>query len=201
MKAPKTHASIRQLALDDATLDALVELRRNQKRLAMDCDVALPDDGFLFSTAVDASVPPHPDAVGHASTGCERRQRYLQTSTCIPCVTFTPLPSTPSYPRPRSRLGWAGPRCRWPATTRTAWPPKIAGRRTHRPSSRGGAVEGVQGVEKAGLRRFLVGGRINAVDEPLHRAAGDPETSADGVYGKRERAPLYGPVEGGAGLA
>jgi integrase len=109
VKGPKTHASIRSVALDDATLDALVELRRNQKQLAMDCDVALPDDGFLFSTAVDASVPPHPDAVSHAFDRLRARAEVSPDVHLHSLRHFhaTALDPVISEAQKRARLGWS----------------------------------------------------------------------------------------------
>jgi integrase len=109
VKAPKTHASVRRVALDDDTLDAIVEVRRSQKQLATDCDVALPDDGFLFSTAVDASVPPHPDAVSHAF---DRLRTKAQVSADVHLHSLrhfhaTALDPVVSEAQKQARLGWS----------------------------------------------------------------------------------------------
>jgi integrase len=109
IKGPKTQASIRQVALDDATLNALVELRRTQKRLAMDCDAALPEDGFLFSTSAHASIPPHPDAVSHAF---DRLRAKAAVSSDVHLHSLrhfhaTALDPVISEAQKQTRLGWS----------------------------------------------------------------------------------------------
>jgi integrase len=51
VKSPKTRASIRVVALDPQTLEALRGLRVHAESLARDCKVTLAEDGFGNTTA------------------------------------------------------------------------------------------------------------------------------------------------------
>ncbi|MDQ2729747.1 MAG: site-specific integrase [Actinomycetota bacterium] len=66
VKGPKTRASIRRLALDAITADALGTLRTVQDRLAVSCGVGVDEDSFVFSFVAGGAVAPHPDAMTHA---------------------------------------------------------------------------------------------------------------------------------------
>ena len=68
VKSPKTRASIRRLALDTGTIEALLRLRRVQEALAAACGTTLGDDGFVFSAAPGGSLPPYPDTISRAFT-------------------------------------------------------------------------------------------------------------------------------------
>ena len=66
VKSPKTRASIRRLALDSGTLDALRARRSEQRVLDAQCGIELAEGGFVFSTEPGGDVPPHPEAMTHA---------------------------------------------------------------------------------------------------------------------------------------
>lgn len=66
IKSPKTRASIRQVAVDPGSIDALRILRVEQEALAALAEVALPEDGFAFSADPDGKVPPYPDTLSRA---------------------------------------------------------------------------------------------------------------------------------------
>ncbi|MHB8329909.1 MAG: tyrosine-type recombinase/integrase [Acidimicrobiales bacterium] len=66
VKAPKTRASIRRVAVDADTLAALEELRSEQRSLAEATGTTLDTEGFVFSSEPGGAVPPHPDAMSHA---------------------------------------------------------------------------------------------------------------------------------------
>ncbi len=66
IKSPKTRASIRRVAVDPGTIDALRILRVEQEALAALAEVALPEDSFAFSADPDGEVPPYPDTLSRA---------------------------------------------------------------------------------------------------------------------------------------
>jgi integrase len=68
VKSPKTRTSIRRVAVDDGTLAELAELRTTQAKLAIDSELQLADDGFVFSAEPGGTTPPYPDSVTHAFT-------------------------------------------------------------------------------------------------------------------------------------
>ncbi len=66
LKSPKSRASVRQVALDQGTLEALGRLRAQQLSLASVVGIDLSDDGFVFSAEPDAVNPPYPDTLSRA---------------------------------------------------------------------------------------------------------------------------------------
>jgi integrase len=71
-KDTKTHAS-RRIALDQATLGALVGHRRAMKERAAACGTELAADAFMFSHAPDGSRPWRPENVSSAFTRVRTR--------------------------------------------------------------------------------------------------------------------------------
>jgi len=65
VKAPKTRASVRTLALDEGTIVELQRLRGDQENLSSACDLTLDPDGFVFSFEPGGTVPPYPDYMSH----------------------------------------------------------------------------------------------------------------------------------------
>ncbi|MDQ1442460.1 MAG: hypothetical protein QOG97_2688 [Acidimicrobiaceae bacterium] len=61
LKQPKTHASVRPLALDAGTIDALRSLRVDNEAMAIEYGTMLDPDGFVFSVEPDGRAAPHPD--------------------------------------------------------------------------------------------------------------------------------------------
>jgi integrase len=106
---PKTRASVRSVAVDDATLSELLELRRVQTSLATSCGLALHERSFVFSFEPGGEVPPHPDTMSHAFARVRARAgaaadlhlhslRHFQATT---------LDAVISESQKQSRLGWS----------------------------------------------------------------------------------------------
>jgi integrase len=72
LRATKTHRSYR-VAIDDTTLQRLVEHRRRAEERAARNGVELCDGGFVFSSATDGSVPWLPNRVTKTFIGHLRR--------------------------------------------------------------------------------------------------------------------------------
>ena len=64
-KDTKTHGA-RRVTLDQQTADLLAEHRERVRERAVLCRVAIADSSFVFSDAVDASVPWYPDSVSRS---------------------------------------------------------------------------------------------------------------------------------------
>lgn len=63
----------RRVSLDEGTVAALVEHRDRLEKIAAACGVALAEDPFVFTEAVDASMPWRPDSTTRAfRTLCAR---------------------------------------------------------------------------------------------------------------------------------
>jgi integrase len=109
VKSPKTQASVRRVAVDPGTLDALVGLRRRQDQLAHVCEVVVREDGFVFSTSADAADPPHPDAVSHAFDRLRDKARLLPDIHLHSLRHFhaTALDPVVSEAQKQARLGWS----------------------------------------------------------------------------------------------
>jgi integrase len=109
VKTPKTYASIRRIALDPGTVEALLVLRSNQDQLAADCGVAIADNCFVFSRAADATVPPHPDAVSHAFNRIRARAKVSPDVHLHSLRHFhaTALDPVVSEAQKQARLGWS----------------------------------------------------------------------------------------------
>ena len=65
VKAPKTRASIRTVAIDSGTVSVLRDIRTKQTVLADTCGLKLAPEAFLFSNEAGAMTPPHPDGLSH----------------------------------------------------------------------------------------------------------------------------------------
>lgn len=68
VKAPKTRASIRTVAVDAVSISELQRLRSVQAKLAGDCGEALGEDAFVFSNEPGGQTPPYPDGISHTFT-------------------------------------------------------------------------------------------------------------------------------------
>ena len=66
LKAPKTRASIRRLALDAGTVSALGGIKKKQTEVATACGHSLDIDDFVFALEPGTGAPPHPEAMTHA---------------------------------------------------------------------------------------------------------------------------------------
>ncbi|MGH9151230.1 MAG: site-specific integrase [Acidimicrobiales bacterium] len=109
VKAPKTRASIRRVALDRGTVAELDALRTDRLQLAALCEVELATDGFVFATDPTAVVPPHPDGLSHAFTKVRNLAgvaadvhlhslRHFQSTTLDSVITEA---------QKQARLGWS----------------------------------------------------------------------------------------------
>ena len=65
VKAPKTRASIRTVAVDRGSIAELQRLRTVQAKLAADCGEVLGEDAFVFSNEPGGGTPPYPDGISH----------------------------------------------------------------------------------------------------------------------------------------
>jgi integrase len=109
VKAPKTRASIRKLALDGETLRQLDGLKEEQSKMAASCGVPLPPDGFVFSNEPGGVVPPHPDTVSKAFANVRRRAKlpadlHLHSLRHFHATVLDPVISEAQK---QARLGWA----------------------------------------------------------------------------------------------
>ena len=62
IKDTKTHAA-RRIAIDSETLSALTRQRVRMEERARICRLAFNEDGFVFTSEVDGSLPLHPDTI------------------------------------------------------------------------------------------------------------------------------------------
>jgi len=109
VKGPKTRASIRRLALDPGTLEALRRLRKVQEELASVCERSLSPEGFVFSVEPGGEQPPHPDSMSHAFSRARKLAgvapdvhlhslRHFQATVLDPVL---------SERQKQARLGWS----------------------------------------------------------------------------------------------
>jgi len=109
VKAPKTRASVRHLAVDADTLAALDRLRTEQGLLATATGVTLDSAGFVFSFEPGGQVPPHPDALSHAFTRIRQRggvpaDIHLHSLRHFHATALDPVISEAQK---QARLGWS----------------------------------------------------------------------------------------------
>lgn len=108
-KSPKTRASVRRLAVDDATLGVLEDLRAIQADLAGLTNRGFGDEAFVLSTEPGGTVPLHPDTMSKAFAKARKvagvaadvhlhSLRHFQATT---------LDSVISERQKQSRLGWS----------------------------------------------------------------------------------------------
>jgi integrase len=107
-KDTKTH-SARRVSLDAGTAAILIEHRQRMVHLAATCRVDVDADAFVFSNAVDGSVPWFPDSVSRSFKRLGKR-RASPMSACTTFVTSSP----PSYSVP----AWTS--APWPVAWDTA---------------------------------------------------------------------------------
>jgi integrase len=109
VKAPKTKASIRRLALDPATVEMLRTLRISQEELAAMCEVEIGPDGFVFSYEPGSVEPPHPDTMSHEFTKVRTKAKAAKDIHLHSLRHFqaTALDRVVPERQKQARLGWA----------------------------------------------------------------------------------------------
>jgi integrase len=109
VKAPKTKASIRRLALDSGTVETLRSLRTSQESLAAACEVAIRGDGFVFSYEPGSAEPPHPDTMSHEFTKVRTKAKTAKDIHLHSLRHFqaTALDRVVPERQKQARLGWA----------------------------------------------------------------------------------------------
>jgi integrase len=109
IKEPKTHASLRQLAIDPGTASELRRLRSIQQDLADSCGLPLRPDGFLFSSDPGGGTPPYPDTMSHAFSKV-RETAGVSSDVHLHSLRHfhaTNLDSVIPEAQKQARLGWA----------------------------------------------------------------------------------------------
>jgi integrase len=109
VKAPKTRASIRALAIDAGTAELLETLRVEQAELAAACGVELSPLGFLFSFEPGGAIPPYPDVMSHAFSRVRKAAGVAADVHLHSLRHFqaTAIDSVVSERQKQARLGWA----------------------------------------------------------------------------------------------
>jgi integrase len=109
VKAPKTRASVRRLASDPGTLDALRKLQKEQERLAQACGEQLKPESFVFSFDPGGAAPPYPDSFSHAfarlrSKAAAPADIHLHSLRHFHATALDPVISEAQK---QARLGWS----------------------------------------------------------------------------------------------
>jgi integrase len=109
VKAPKTRASIRALAIDAGTLELLERLRHVQLDLAAACGVELSPLGFIFSFEPGGDLPPYPDVMSHGFSKIRTRAGVSPEIHLHSLRHFqaTAIDAVVSERQKQARLGWA----------------------------------------------------------------------------------------------
>lgn len=109
VKSPKTSASVRRVALDESTIEALRALRLQQEHIALSAGVEIGPHAFVFSTSADGSLPPHPDAVSHAFGRIRTKAGVAEDVHLHSLRHFhaTAVDGVVSEAQKQARLGWS----------------------------------------------------------------------------------------------
>jgi len=109
IRAPKTRASIRYVAVDTDTVAALGRLREEQDLLAAHCATAVTDSSFVFSFEPGGTRPPHPDWMSHAFAEVRNAASVASDVHLHSLRHFhaTSVDGVISEAQKQSRLGWA----------------------------------------------------------------------------------------------
>jgi integrase len=109
VKAPKSRAGVRTVAIDRTTLATLLTLQEESNGLAVLGEFVTEPDHFVFATELPGVLPPHPDAMSHAF-------RRIRTAAGVPADVHlhslrhfqaTVLDPIISEAQKQSRLGWS----------------------------------------------------------------------------------------------
>ena len=109
LKAPKTRASIRRLALDDGTASALRQIRARQSEMAHACGQRLADSDFVFAVEPGTNGPPSPEAMTHAFARVRKLAGVASDIHLHSLRHFhaTVLDPVISEAQKQARLGWS----------------------------------------------------------------------------------------------
>lgn len=109
VKAPKTRASIRTIAVDRGTLDELRSLRARQDEIARACGVTLGPEGFVFSLEADGFEAPRPDSLSRSFARLRDSAGVASDIHLHSLRHFvaTELDSVISESQKQARLGWS----------------------------------------------------------------------------------------------
>jgi integrase len=109
VKAPKSRAGVRSVAIDGFTLESLRALRIETEALAVVGEFALEDRQFVFAPELPGDAPPHPDSMSKAFA---RIRVAAGVSTDVHMHSLrhfqaTVLDAVISEAQKQSRLGWS----------------------------------------------------------------------------------------------
>jgi len=109
VRAPKTRASVRAVAVDTCTLGQIRQLHDHQVELAAAAGVEVERDAFAFSYEPGGQVPPHPDTLSHAFSALRDRAGIASDVHLHSLRHFqsTELDRVISESQKKARLGWA----------------------------------------------------------------------------------------------
>ena len=109
VKAPKSRAGVRTVAIDRITLATLLALQKETEGFAKLGDFVVEPTHFVFATELPGGSPPHPDAMSHAF-GRVRIAAGLPTDIHLHSLRHfqaTVLDPIFSEAQKQSRLGWS----------------------------------------------------------------------------------------------
>jgi integrase len=109
IKAPKSRAGIRTVALDQVTLSSLLALRRGTDELAVLGGFVVEPSHFVFATELPGVLPPHPDTMSHSFSRI-RKEAGVSADVHLHSLRHfqaTVLDSVISEAQKQSRLGWS----------------------------------------------------------------------------------------------
>lgn len=109
VRGPKNRSSVRNLAIDADTAEALAHLRARCLALASAAGVELPADAFAFSTEADGSEPASPSAMSHSFARIRDQAGVAKDIHLHSLRHFqsTALDSIISEAQKQARMGWA----------------------------------------------------------------------------------------------
>lgn len=109
VKAPKSRAGVRTVAIDKVTLGILKSLRLETARLAKLAEVAVEPAHFVFAPEVPGTTPPYPDTMSHAFSRI-RAAAHVAADVHLHSLRHfqaTVLDPVISEAQKQNRLGWS----------------------------------------------------------------------------------------------
>ena len=109
LKSPKTRASVRRIALDDATVEVLKARKAEVLAVAALAGVTVAPEHFAFASEVPGVLPPHPDSMSNAFRTLRRAAGVAEDVHLHSLRHFqaTVLDSVISEAQKQARLGWS----------------------------------------------------------------------------------------------